>query len=137
MSAAPADHLHVLSAEDQRLYAEMVSTLFTEAGHAVVTVENGREAQDIASMVRFDLLVTDYKMPQVDGLELVTRLKETGFTGKIIVHAGNLPLEIRAQFEELHVDEIVSKGSESDQLVSLAERLCRGAPRNFRDHASQ
>lgn len=137
MSETSVEPLHVLSAEDQRLYAEMVSVLFAAAGHTVVTAENGQEAQDIASMVKFDLLVTDYKMPQVDGLALVSRLKETGFTGKIIVHAGNLPLEIRAQFERLQVDEILSKGPESDQLVSLAEHLCRGAPRNFRDDASQ
>jgi CheY-like chemotaxis protein len=127
MSAASAAPLNVLSAEDQRLYADMVRALFKEAGHTVVTAENGREAQDIASMVKFDLLVTDYKMPQVDGLALVTWLKETGFRGKIIVHAGNLPLEIRVQFERLQVDEIVSKGPESDQLVPLAERLCWGA----------
>lgn len=125
MRAASAGQLHVLSAEDQRLYADMVSALFTEAGHTVVTADNGREAQDIASMVKFDLLITDYKMPQVDGLVLVTRLKEAWFGGKIVVHAGNLPLEIRAQFERLQVDEIVSKGPESEQLVSLAERLCR------------
>jgi CheY-like chemotaxis protein len=116
-------HLHVLSAEDQRLYAEMVSALFEGAGHTVVTAENGQEALDLASMAKFDLLVTDHKMPHVDGLVLVTRLREIGFTGKIIVHSSRLTETDSTAYRGLGVDLIVMKGPETENLVGLTKGL--------------
>lgn len=116
-------HLHILSAEDQRLYAEMVSTLFEAAGHTVVTAENGQEALDLASMAKFDLLVTDHKMPHVDGLVLVTRLREIGFMGKIIVHSSRLTETDATAYRGLGVDLIVMKGPETENLVGLTKGL--------------
>jgi CheY-like chemotaxis protein len=137
--AASKQPLKIIFAEDQELYADLVAIRFRDAGHILTWAKDGHAAlEEITRRPdEFDLLVTDQQMPVLDGLSLVHRLRQKGFPGRIIVHAGNLPPDKRAQFEELHVDEIVSKGSESDQLVSLAERLCQGAPRNFRDHASQ
>jgi CheY-like chemotaxis protein len=116
-------HLHILSAEDQRLYAEMVSTLFEGAGHTVVTAEDGQEALDLAAMAKFDMLVTDHKMPRVDGLVLVTRLKETGFTGKMIVHSSRLSEQEVASYRRLGVDLIVMKGPDTEKLVGLTKEL--------------
>ena len=116
-------HLHILSAEDQRLYAVMVSALFEDAGHTVVTAENGQEALDLASMAKFDLLVTDHKMPHVDGLVLVTRLREIGFTGKIIVHSSRLTETDVTAYRGLGVDLIVMKGPETENLVGLTKGL--------------
>jgi len=116
-------HLHILSVEDQRLYAEMVSTLFENAGHTVVTAEDGQEALDLAAMAKFDLLVTDHKMPRVDGLVLVMRLKETGFGGKMIVHSSRLSEQEAAFYRRLGVDLIVMKGPDTENLVGLTKEL--------------
>lgn len=115
--------LQILSAEDQRLYAEMVSTLFEDAGHTVVTAEDGQVALDLAAMVKFDLLVTDHKMPRVDGLVLVTRLKESGFTGKMIVHSSRLSEQEVASYRRLGVDLIVMKGPDTEDLLGLTKEL--------------
>ncbi len=115
--------LHILSAEDQRLYSEMVSNLFEKAGHTVTTAENGQDALDLASMARFDALVTDHKMPHIDGLVLVTRLKGIGFPGRIVVHSSRLTEDEATSYRGLGVDCIVKKGPETANLVGLTEAL--------------
>lgn len=115
--------LHILSAEDQRLYADLVSAHFEEAGHTVTTVENGELALDANACVRFDLLVTDHSMPRMNGLELVSRLKERGFLGKVIVHSSRLTEENINSYRGLGVELIVMKGPDTSLLPTYAGQL--------------
>ncbi len=75
------------------------------------------------NMVKFDVLVTDHKMPHIDGLVLVNRLKEMGFQGRIVVHSSQLTEDEANSYRGLGVECIVKKGPETANLVSLTEAL--------------
>jgi CheY-like chemotaxis protein len=47
-----------------------------ELGHKIVTASNGADALELFSESKFELVVTDYKMPRMDGLELIKRLRK-------------------------------------------------------------
>lgn len=128
--------LCVLCAEDQPAYAALVVLHFEKAGHTVECVPNGQIAwEEISSdPAKFDLLVTDQQMPQLDGLSLVRRLRQAGFPGRIIVHAAGLTAEAKSQFGRLKVDAIVSKGAESDHLTGTAESLFQGTGKSDLSH---
>ncbi len=54
----------------------MVSLKLRNAGFDVVTARDGQEALELAQQEQPDLLITDYHMPRLSGLELCQRLKD-------------------------------------------------------------
>ena len=54
----------------------MVSVKLSNAGYRVLTANDGREALELALAEHPDLIITDYQMPELSGLELCAKLKE-------------------------------------------------------------
>ncbi len=65
----------VLIVDDSASIRQLVSFTVKEAGYEVVAAENGREALEKASESRFDLIITDLNMPEIDGISLIQRLR--------------------------------------------------------------
>jgi CheY-like chemotaxis protein len=75
-AAAAARALRVLMAEDEPLAAEVIEEGLVEAGFEVLAANDGQEAVDLAANgAGFDLLLTDLRMPRLDGMELIARLR--------------------------------------------------------------
>lgn len=66
----------ILAVDDSAAMRQMVGITLTGAGHDVQQAADGREALQFAERERFDLVITDVNMPQMDGLTLVKRLRE-------------------------------------------------------------
>ncbi len=73
----------ILVADDESHILHVVSLKLQNAGYRVVTARDGREALELAQHERPDLLITDYHMPELSGLELCRRLKEEPATSDI------------------------------------------------------
>jgi len=73
----------ILVADDESHILHVVSLKLRNAGFDVVTASDGQEALEMAQSERPDLLITDYHMPQLSGLELCQKLKEDPTTAKI------------------------------------------------------
>ena len=69
-SVAPqaARPLNILLAEDNRINQKFATALLTKAGHKVVLAENGHQAVDAARHERFDAILMDIQMPDLDGI---------------------------------------------------------------------
>lgn len=70
----------ILVADDESHILNVVSLKLRNAGFRVLTARDGQEALDIALAERPDLLITDYHMPQLSGIELCRRLKQEAAT---------------------------------------------------------
>jgi CheY-like chemotaxis protein len=72
--------LDILVAEDNEFNAHLLEQLLIRKGHRVTLANNGRDAYSMATNARFDLLLLDIHMPQMDGFEVAraVRLQETG-----------------------------------------------------------
>ena len=66
----------ILVADDESHILHVVSLKLRNAGYRVLTAHDGQEALDAAQQERPDLIITDYHMPQLSGLELCRRLKQ-------------------------------------------------------------
>ena len=66
----------ILVADDESHILHVVSLKLRNAGFEVVTARDGQEALELAQQEMPDLLITDYHMPQLSGLELCQRLKQ-------------------------------------------------------------
>jgi two-component system, OmpR family, alkaline phosphatase synthesis response regulator PhoP len=74
----------ILVADDESHILNVVSLKLRNAGFRVVTAHDGGEALEVAQHERPDLLITDYHMPQLSGLELCRRLKQDPATSGIL-----------------------------------------------------
>ena len=73
----------ILVADDESHILHVVSLKLRNAGFRVLTARDGQEALDLATAEHPDLLITDYHMPQLSGLELCHRLKNDPATSGI------------------------------------------------------
>lgn len=73
----------VLIAEDESHLLQAMSGRLREAGYGVVTARDGREALELAHAEHPDLVVADYQMPRLSGLELCRRLRQADDTRDI------------------------------------------------------
>ena len=73
----------ILVADDESHILHVVSLKLRNAGFNVVTARDGQEALEMAQQERPDLIITDYHMPQLSGLELCQRLKQDPATSGI------------------------------------------------------
>jgi CheY-like chemotaxis protein len=96
--------LFALVVDDSMLVRHTVCRFLEERGFAVTAVSNGQEAIEEVEHLRPSLIVTDIKMPKVDGSQLITALKGNPETAKIpiIIVAGRQSgfdrIEKRADF---------------------------------------
>lgn len=66
----------VLIVDDAESIRMFVRTTLAEAGLSVVAASNGVEAFTLARQEDFDLVITDFHMPEMDGLNLIEKLRE-------------------------------------------------------------
>ena len=110
--------LNILLAEDERSVAFSISFALKADGHKIEIVSDGAEA--LSELTRkpgaFDLLITDHSMPRMNGVELVKRLRDIAFRGKIVVLSAHLSTENRAAYLALGVDLMVTKPFDVHEL---------------------
>ena len=73
----------ILVADDESHILHVVSLKLRNAGFRVVTARDGQEAYEMAQAEHPDLVITDYHMPQLSGLELFRKLKQDPATQNI------------------------------------------------------
>lgn len=117
--------LRILLAEDERSVGFSVAFALEIDGDKVQVVADG--AQALASIGvepdGFHLLITDHSMPAMTGVELIQQLREKSFRGKVMVLSAYLSAEIRAAYEALAVDAMVSKPFDVHELRATVTRL--------------
>jgi CheY-like chemotaxis protein len=121
----PQRPLRVLCADDNVLVLDMLSKTLESVGHQVEVAMDGRAA---VSRVEedpeyFQLIVTDTRMPRLDGFGVVQQARSAGFGGKIIVFANSLSPEERQRYADLHVDRVIDKPGKSGELMGAISEL--------------
>jgi CheY-like chemotaxis protein len=121
----PMPKLILLVDDDVTVLASLFPTL-EQAGHRVIVAPGGKEAARAMTASRFDVLVTDIFMPELDGLELI-RLARTGDAALRVVamsdfdrHSGFHILAIAAQ---LGADATLQKPIATEALLRAVDGL--------------
>jgi two-component system NtrC family response regulator len=70
------EQLRILLAEDDASLSRVVQFKLEHRGYSVTTAKNGVEALDLIRRRNYDLLLTDVRMPEMDGIELLSKAKE-------------------------------------------------------------
>ena len=118
----------ILVADDESHILHVVSLKLRNAGFRVLTARDGQEALEIAQQQHPDLLITDYHMPQLSGLELCQRLKQDRQTNNIpaiMLTARGYHLE-PSDTEQSGILRMLSKPFSPRQLLTTVNEVLEG-----------
>lgn len=93
-----------------------------ELGYEVLSACCGADALELAKKNQFDLLITDYKMKPMDGIDLIRIMRARGFEKPVILLAG-LAESLALQREETGADVVIQKSA--NEISSLARQTKR------------
>jgi two-component system sensor histidine kinase and response regulator WspE len=104
---------HILVVDDSHTVREMERRLLVRAGYTVTAAMNGQEAWNLLRLNDYDLLISDVDMPQMNGIELVTRTRENHRLARlpIIILSYKDREEDRRRGLEAGADFYLAKGS--------------------------
>jgi DNA-binding NtrC family response regulator len=108
----------ILIAEDNDLNRENLAELLVQSGYDVKAVGNGREAMDSLVEEKYDLVITDLKMPHVDGMGLLKFAKEMNSDIVVILITGYATVDSAVDAMKMGAFDYITKPLKDD-LVKL------------------
>ncbi|MDM8009672.1 MAG: response regulator transcription factor [Parasphingorhabdus sp.] len=120
-------NLRILHVEDDEQTARMVSEIMSRTGDRVTTVVNGKEGLRRASEEPFDLVILDRMLPDMTGIDIVTKLRAAGLAIPVLMLSALGRTENRIQGLDAGVDDYLAKPFEDEELVARVRALHRRA----------
>ncbi len=119
--------MQILLVEDDVEAARHVSHGLQEAGYVVHTCVTGAEGLAAASTTRFDLLIIDRMLPQLDGLALIAALRQRSVTTPVLVLSALGTVDDRVEGLRAGGDDYLVKPFALAELLARVEALLRRA----------
>jgi CheY-like chemotaxis protein len=119
-----AEPKRILAVDDNRAIVNVVRFALEQAGFSVTVARNGLAAWEILQNEDFDLVVTDYQMPEMTGEMLCQRMRETDRLKSVpvvLLSGKGLELDLARLQEELGVSEVIFKPMSTKSLVAAAK----------------
>lgn len=86
--------MKVLVADDEAGVRDIIEKLLFRLGHEATVVEDGRKAFDEATTNNYDLIITDIRMPRLNGIELLKAVKTTCIETDVILLTGYYDMDV-------------------------------------------
>lgn len=115
----------VLAVDDSPSIRGLVSHVLDQAGYEVVLAEDGVEALEIANEQTADLVLTDINMPRLDGIGLISKLRESSnykYT-PILVLTTESGTEKKMQGKAAGATGWIVKPFDPDQLIAVIQKV--------------
>ena len=132
-SSQPSPLGKILLVDDNKLGLSARKCVLEELGHRIATAGNGLDAleqymKEQYGKEKFDLVVTDYKMPKMDGLELIVKLRKLSPELPIVLISGFVD-SLGLSEESTGADVVIQKSAnEVSHMVRSVGRLLRKKP---------
>ena len=117
--------MRILVVDDEKIKRVTLADDLVGQGHDVVTAAHGQEAAELLERELFDVVITDLKMPKVDGLELLKRIKSSpegaGVDVIMMTAYGSIPVAVEAM--KLGAFDFVTKPFRNEDIFPLISRI--------------
>jgi CheY-like chemotaxis protein len=129
MKTDPVSPANILLVDDNKHGLVAREMILQELGHKVETAQSGEEAWDLFQKTHFDLVVTDYRMGMMDGLELIRLIRASESPARIILLSGFISCLGMAD-SATGADEVIAKSNkEVPELLRAVKKLAHTPPR--------
>lgn len=109
--------LKILIAEDEDITRKHLIHALTREGYEVEGVNNGRSALELIERGRFDVLITDIKMPEMNGMELLERVKQKCYGVEVLIITGFGSIDSAVEAMKKGAYEYITKPFNLDELI--------------------
>ena len=117
------EKLNILVVEDGKSQREMLRDFLRDEGYPVTAAENGKDALSKLQEDCFDLVLTDYKMPGMDGMALLKAGKELNPEVDVVVMTAFGTVETAVNAMKAGAADYISKPIDLDELQLIIERI--------------
>jgi two-component system response regulator FixJ len=114
--------------DDDDAVRQSLEFLLKTAGYAVRSFESGKAFLDIVPQLNFGCVITDVRMPEITGIDVLRRVKEAGSDIPVIVITGHGDISLAVEAMKLGAVDFLEKPFDEDQLLAaLKSTLSRDA----------
>ena len=115
----------ILLIEDDPLFRKSMTVFMRSMGYEVWPADSGESGLKILEHETFDLMVSDYQLPGITGIEVVRAMRERGIRIPVVLMSANLDPEAKREADAERIDVVFKKSIRDLQLLkpTLTELL--------------
>ncbi|MFH2057452.1 MAG: response regulator [Pseudomonadota bacterium] len=114
--------MKILVIDDEKPTLSMFKLFLTAYGYEVFTAEDGEKGLAIFNEIAPEIVFTDIKMPGIDGLEVLKRIRQTGIPSQVIIITGHGDMEKAVEALDLDASDFINKPVERQALNAALSR---------------
>lgn len=119
------EKIHILVVDSQPDMRDVLADVLEDEGYRVTTVENGYEALERVKAISFNIVIVDIKMPGLNGMELIRKLREADSKLTIIIMTGYSSLEIAVEAVRAGVYDYITKPFQAEEMLLAIKRAVK------------
>ena len=116
----------ILVVDDEQFVRHLIRTEFSLEGFDVVVAASGEEAMNLVAAQSFDLILLDIKLPEMDGIETLGRIKEASPDTEVIMITGSGDIKSAVDCMKLGAADYMTKPFKLDELLYVSNQAVKG-----------
>ncbi len=117
--------MEILIAEDDEQIANSLKKNLAEEGHHIMHARDGEEALRFAGSIMFDVVLLDWRMPKVSGIEVCRYIRESGNKVPVILLTALSQVKNKVEALNLGADDYITKPFSFDELTARINAIVR------------
>jgi two-component system response regulator PilR (NtrC family) len=113
---------NILIVDDEQSYRQLLSLVFEGDGHTIRTAMNGREALAALQAEPADVVISDVKMPDMDGIQMLGAVRETQPDLGVILMTAFASVETAREAFKLGADDFIQKPFDVEELKLIVKK---------------
>ncbi|MHB8773159.1 MAG: sigma-54-dependent transcriptional regulator [Syntrophales bacterium] len=113
---------HILVVDDEERMRHLLSIMLGRQGYRVEQAGDGAEALEMVTAAPFDMIITDIKMPRMDGIELLKRVMEMEIPTPVVFITAFATVESAVEAMRQGAVDYITKPFEEERIVLTVER---------------
>lgn len=112
----------ILIVDDEQSYRQLLTLVFEEQGNTIRTAMNGRQALELLAVEPSDIIISDVKMPDMDGIEMLRAVRETLPDLGVILMTAFASVETAREAFKLGADDFIQKPFDVEELKLIVRK---------------
>jgi two-component system, NtrC family, response regulator PilR len=113
---------NILIVDDEQSYRQLLSLVFEGDGHTIRTASNGREALELLKSDPADVVISDVRMPDMDGIEMLSSVRESQPDLGVVLMTAFASVETAREAFKLGADDFIQKPFDVEELKLIVKK---------------
>ena len=117
--------MRVLLVEDDSATAKSIALMLTSAGYVVDVTDLGEDGLEIGKLYDYDIIILDLVLPDIDGYEVLRRLRASQVRTPILILSGLAELDAKIKGLGFGADDYLTKPFDKRELIARIQAIVR------------